>query len=76
MSDEKLERLFRTVVLGRRATLKKFVLGAAFSVPIIASFSVKDLAYAQTDSQGTTTTFTTVTQFEFVTITTTDTCSS
>jgi len=57
MSDEKLERVFQTVDdPGKRATLKKLVLGAAFAVPIIASFSVKDLAYAGTGSLGTTVT--------------------
>jgi hypothetical protein len=74
MSDEKFERVFRTVDANRRATLKKLVTGAAFSVPIIASFSVPDLANAQVDS-GATTTATevtvTVTRSVFVTKTVT-----
>jgi len=71
MSDEKLERVFRTVDPGRRATLKKLVVSAAFSVPIIASFPVKDLAYAQTDSvERTTTVFVTKTDFSTSTTTT------
>ncbi len=43
MNDEKLERALQTVDPGRRAIIKKLVLGAAFAVPIIASFSVTDL---------------------------------
>jgi len=55
MSDEKLERVLQTVDRGRRAVLKKMVLSAAFTVPIIASFSVKDLMAAGMGSGGTTT---------------------
>jgi hypothetical protein len=54
-NDEKLEHVLKTVEPGRRALLKKMVLSTAFTVPIIASFSVKDLAYAQMGSHGTTT---------------------
>jgi hypothetical protein len=50
MGDDKLDRALRTVDPGRRALLKKLVLGAAFAVPIVLSFSVKDLAHAQTGS--------------------------
>ena len=70
MSDEKFERAFRTVDPGRRATLKKVVLGAAFSVPIIASFSLKDVANATTTSSTKLSTETdTVTVTEIFTIT-------
>ena len=58
MDDEKLDQMLQTVDSGRRATLKKLVLGAAFSIPIIASFAVKDLANAQTDSAPVVTTST------------------
>jgi hypothetical protein len=44
MSDDKFERVFQTVDPARRAILKKLVLSAVFSVPIIASFSVDALA--------------------------------
>jgi hypothetical protein len=54
-NDEKLEHVLKTVEPGRRALLKKMVLSTAFTVPIIASFSVKDLAYAQMGSHQTTT---------------------
>jgi hypothetical protein len=73
MSDEKFEREFRTVDLGRRTTLKKVLLGAAFSVPIIASFSLKDVANATTTSSmkfSTETDTVTVTQTFTVTVST------
>jgi hypothetical protein len=56
MSDEKLDRVLRTVDPGRRAALKKMVLAAAFTVPIIASFSVTNLAASGLGSGGSTTT--------------------
>lgn len=71
MSDEKLERVLRTVDPGRRAVLKKMVLSAAFTVPIIASFSVKDLMAAGMGSGGTTTSLLTVTTTESPTTLTT-----
>jgi hypothetical protein len=43
MSDERFERVFRTVDRARRAMLKKLVFGATFSLPIIASFSAKEI---------------------------------
>lgn len=61
MKNENLEQLLRTVDPSKRRFLKKFLLGAAFAVPIIASYSVKDLAYAQpcpNTATVTTTTFT------------------
>jgi len=72
MSDEKFERVFRTVDPGRRAILKKAILGAAFSVPVIASFSMKHLAHA--DSVETVTH--TVTLSETVTATLTETATA
>ena len=70
MSDEKLDRVLRTVDPRRRSFLKKLVLGAAFSVPIIASYSVKDLAYAQVGSPPPTTTKTITVTTKTSTITT------
>ena len=61
MSDEKLERVLRTVDPVRRATLKKMLLAAAFTVPIIASFSVTNLAAQGMGSGSSTTTTVTVT---------------
>jgi hypothetical protein len=43
MNEEKLDSALQTVDPGRRAIIKKLVLGAAFAVPIIASFSVTEL---------------------------------
>jgi hypothetical protein len=73
MSDEKLERVLRTVEPGRRAALKKMVLAAAFTVPMIASFSVTNLAAAGIGSgpPTTTTSFITVTVTDRTTTTTT-----
>lgn len=46
MDNKGLEDLLRTVDPAKRLFLKKVVLGAAFALPIIASYSVKDLAHA------------------------------
>jgi|SRR5579872_2517950 len=62
MNDEKLEQVLQKVEPEKRSMLKKLVVGAAFAVPVIASFSVKELAAAGTGSFATTTT-TTVTDF-------------
>jgi len=61
MNDEKLERMLHNVDPGRRAALKKMILAAAFTVPIIASFSVTNLAAQGMGSGGGTTTTTTTT---------------
>lgn len=58
MNDEKLEQVLQKVEPEKRSTLRKLVLGAAFAVPVIASFSVKELAAAGTGSFGTTVTTT------------------
>ena len=47
MSNEGLDRVLRTMDPAKRAILKKLVLGTAFAIPMIASYSVKDLAYGQ-----------------------------
>ena len=62
MNDEKLEQVLQKVEPEKRSTLKKLVLAAGFAVPVIASFSVKELAAAGTGSFGTTVTAT-VTDF-------------
>jgi hypothetical protein len=56
MTEGKLDRVLQTVDSGRRAALKKMVLAAAFTVPVIASFSVTNLAAGSIGSMGTTTT--------------------
>ena len=71
MNDDKLEHALRTVDPSRRAALKKMVLAAAFTVPIIASFSVTNLA-AQGMGSGGTTTITAV-KTVIVTVTSTET---
>jgi len=46
MAEDKFEQVLKVVDPGKRDFLKKLVVGAAFAVPTIASFSVKDLAHA------------------------------
>ena len=60
MNDKKLEQVLDKVDPGRRTMLRKLVLGAGFAVPVIASFSVKELAAAGTGSLGTLTVTSTV----------------
>jgi len=50
MGNEKLDQVLRTIDPGKRSALKKLLAGAAFAVPIIASYSVKDLAYGTVGS--------------------------
>ena len=80
MENEKLEHVLRTVDPAKRAFVRKVVIGAAFAVPIVASYSVKDLAYATVGScpvtvfktiKGTVTTIVTVTPLSTTTTTTT-----
>ena len=75
MNDQQLEQVLNKVDPGRRSMLKKLVLGAGFAVPVIASFSVKELSAAGVGSPGTTTLTETVPMdvVETVTTTTTDT---
>jgi hypothetical protein len=61
MDDEKLDRVLRTVDPAKRTFLKKLLVGTAFAIPIVASYSVKDLALAGPGSPFTTTTITTIT---------------
>jgi hypothetical protein len=58
MGNEKLDQVLRTVDPEKRASLKKLVVGTAFAVPIIASYSVKDLAYGTVGSCPVTSTIT------------------
>lgn len=60
MSNEGLDQVLRTVDPAKRATLKKLVLGTAFAIPMIASYSVKDLAYGQLGTCPITATLTTI----------------
>jgi len=59
MNEDKFERALEAIDTERRAVIKKLVLSAAFSVPIVASFSVNALAGAGANgglgSGGTTT---------------------
>ena len=60
---ERLEHVLRTLDPSKRDLIKKLVVGVAFAVPTVASYAVKDLAFASVGSPGTTvatTTFTTV----------------
>lgn len=50
MDTDKIEQVLRTVDPAKRTFLKKLVIGAAFAIPIIASYSVKDLSYAKVTS--------------------------
>jgi hypothetical protein len=89
MKNEKLDHVMRTVDPAKRLFLKKLVLGAGFAIPIVASFSLRDMAHAGTTVITTTlttlpctstvfttqtiTTGTTTTTTQFVTITATTT---
>jgi hypothetical protein len=52
MDDQPDPKLLETVDEGRRASLKKILLGSAFAIPVIASFTMSGLgvneAYAGT----------------------------
>ena len=58
MNDEKLEQVLQKVEPEKRSMLKKLVVAAGFAVPVIASFSVQELAQADIGSMGITTTIT------------------
>jgi len=62
MEKERFEQVLSTLDPSKRALLKRIVVGAAFAVPIISSFPVKDLAFGQVGSITTTTFFTTTAQ--------------
>ena len=73
MSNERLDQVLRTVDPAKRGTLKKLVLGTAFAIPMIASYSVKDLAYGQLGTCPITSTLTaigTITETTTITLTT------
>jgi hypothetical protein len=58
MEQEKVEQALHAVDPAKREFLKKLLVGAAFAVPTIASFSVKDLAHASVASPITITSIT------------------
>jgi hypothetical protein len=58
MTNDKIEQALAVVDPSKRAFLKKLLVGAAFAVPTVASFSVKDLAHASVGSPITITTVT------------------
>src|SRR5262245_46838235 len=70
MDDEKLEQVLRIVDPAKREFLKKLVIGAAFAVPIVASYPVKDLALAQPGSGPTTSSIEVTTATGTTTVTT------
>ena len=45
--DDKLDPVLDGVDPRKRLLLKKLIMGTAFALPVIASYSVKDLAFAQ-----------------------------
>ena len=55
MADDKLDAVLGQVDPRKRAFLKKLIVGTAFAVPMVASYSVKDLAFAQGSLTTTTT---------------------
>jgi hypothetical protein len=55
MAEDDLERALGDVDPEKRAFLKQLAVGTAFAVPIISSFSVKDLSLAEASSGPTTT---------------------
>ena len=75
MDERKLERILDRVDRDRRAVLKKLIMGAAFSIPIIASFSVGEL-HADGLGSGPTTTTSMKTLTSTSTTTTTKTSST
>ena len=57
MSD-RLEQVLKTLDPSKRAMIKRLVVGVAFAVPTVASYPVKELAFAAVGSPGTTITTT------------------
>lgn len=47
MTDDKLDPVLEGVDPRKRLFLKKLIVGTAFAVPVVASYAVKDLAFAQ-----------------------------
>lgn len=50
-TSERLDRVLGTVDAARRDALRKILLGSAYAVPVIASFSVPELASGQIGSE-------------------------
>jgi len=45
--DDQLDPVLEGVDPRKRMFLKKLIVGTAFAVPVVASYAVKDLAFAQ-----------------------------
>ena len=45
--DDKLDPVLDGVDPRKRLLLKKLIVGTAFAVPVVVSYAVKDLAFAQ-----------------------------
>lgn len=52
MDDQLDPKLLDNVDEGRRASLKKILLGSAFAIPVIASFTMSGLGTAEAQSMG------------------------
>ena len=77
MAADRFEHVLGTLDPSKRELIKKLVVGVAFAVPTVASYAVKDLAFAAVGSPGTTTTlFQTITTAATVTLTLTHTTVS
>jgi len=53
LADEKLDPVLEGVDPRKRMFLKKLIVGTAFAVPVVASYSLKDLAFAQSGAATT-----------------------
>jgi hypothetical protein len=54
MSADRLDHVLGSLDPAKRALIKKMAIGVAFAVPTVASFAVKDVAFAAVGSPGTT----------------------
>ena len=54
--DDRLDPVLDGVDPRKRMFLKKLIVGTAFAVPVVTSYAVKDLAFAQSVTNATTTT--------------------
>ena len=71
MTKEGFEQALSALTPSKRTFLKGIVAGAAFAIPTITSFPVRDLAFGQVGTGITTTTVTTSTIITTTPITTT-----
>ena len=56
MAKDDLDKVLDEVDPGKRAFLKQLIVGTAFTVPTVSSFSVRDLSLAEAQSGPPTTT--------------------